>query len=368
MKKIVNKIYTKYMKKKGYNEYASRWIKSSFYQDFKRKDLKLSKKLWCWKRGFLSDKISYYGINEENYKEYLSDLEFYKLFPINNNYTKLIDDKLTLKYVLQPYNEYLPEYYYIIKNGNLQKIFDCEEIYKEDIDSLRKLLKNKKTLAIKLLEGEKGKGFLKFEEIEGKIYINNKEYSENDFKEFIKQLNGYIVTEYIHGNKEVEKIYDKSLNTIRIMYINDNGNAYINKALIRIGNSKSGTVDNVSQGGLFSIIDMETGRFEKGYRYENGKLIDVEKHPDTQEKIIGQIPYWDEIKNKICQIGKYLFELEYLGFDVAVTENGFKIIEINSFQGIDFFQIKYPLKGKNEKTKKYFDRKIGNKNGYSKIR
>ena len=87
-----------------------------------------------------------------------------------------------------------------------------------------------------------------------------------------------------------------------------------------------------------------------------------------ERKIIGQIPYWDEIKNKICQIGKYLFELEYLGFDVAVTENGFKIIEINSFQGIDFFQIKYPLKGKNEKTKKYFDRKIGNKNGYSKIR
>lgn len=127
---------------------------------------------------------------------------------------------------------------------------------------------------------------------------------------------------------------------------------------LRIGNKESGTVDNVSKGGIFSLIDIDTGIFKGGYRFENEQLIKIDIHFDTKEKIEGEIPYWDKIKEKVMQIGDYLVELEYLGFDIAVTDKGFKIIEINSFQGIDFFQVKYPLKSLNIKSGKYFKRKL----------
>lgn len=221
-------IYEWYMKKKGYDANAASWFKSSFKKDLKNKKVKLSQKIWCWRRGFLSNKISYYGINEKNYQEYVSDLEFYRLFPLNNRYSKLIDDKLTLKYTLQPFNEYLPEYYYILRKNKVQKIFDCPIKEENTTQAVRNLLRDKKKLAVKLIEGEKGKGFYKFEEKENAIYVNDKLYKEEDFLDFISQLNGYLVTEYIEGNANLERIYSHSLNTVRVMYIRDEGDPFKN--------------------------------------------------------------------------------------------------------------------------------------------
>lgn len=369
MKKIIKKIYYRFMRKKGYSKYASDWIIKDLIKDLKRKDIKLSQKIWCWKRGFNVDKLGYYKLNENNYKKYLSDLEFYKLFPINNEFCRLIDDKITLKYVLHKYNKYLPQYYFLINNNSIEKIFDCEEQYGNDVKSLRRLLSDKKKLALKLLQGEKGKGFYKLEEAQGKIYVNQELYSEEEFFELINELKGYIVTEYIQGNYEIEKIYDKSLNTARVIYLNDGKEKYCYNAYIRFGNNKSGVVDNVSNGGLISFIDKDTGKFEDGFNFKCEKvLMNVKKHPDTKMRIRGTIPYWDDIKSKIIEIGEYLFPLELIGFDIAITEDSFKIIEINSFSELRSSQIIRPLKTENEKIKNYFERKLEIKNGKNNIR
>lgn len=347
------------MKRKGYIPYASEALYKDFIEDVKNKKTKFLQKLWCWSKGFFSDKIEYYGLNKNNYQEYVSDMQYYKLYPINNDFSRWVNDKLTLKYVLQPYNQYLPEYYYVIKNGKLQKIFDCPKEYEEDIKSLLVLLTKNKILAVKLIDGEKGKGFYKLEKKNEKIYVNEEEISEIQFEDWIKKLNNYIITEYLKGNKETQKIYKKSLNTIRVMYIRDKSQSYVGNALIRIGNEKSGVVDNVSQGGYFSLIDIDTGSYNDAYKFGDGKLEKLKEHPDSKQKIEGDIPFWDEIKEKIDEIGKYLFELEYLGFDIAVTENGFKIIEINTFQQISFFQVEMPLLKEQTKTREYFIKKIG---------
>lgn len=42
-----------------------------------------------------------------------------------------------------------------------------------------------------------------------------------------------------------------------------------------------------------------------------------------------------------------------------MTENGFKIIEINTFQQISFFQVEMPLLKEQTKTREYFIKKIG---------
>jgi hypothetical protein len=38
-----------------------------------------------------------------------------------------------------------------------------------------------------------------------------------------------------------------------------------------------------------------------------------------------------------------LSEVRFLGFDIVITEDGFKILEINSHQDISTFQCYYPL-------------------------
>ena len=74
-------------------------------------------------------------------------------------------------------------------------------------------------------------------------------------------------------------------------------------------------------------------------------------HPDTNEPVEGMIPNWELIKQKIIEISKYIGQLEYLGFDVVCTPEGFTILEINSHQDLHRY-IYY-----DERIKKfYFDK------------
>ena len=64
-------------------------------------------------------------------------------------------------------------------------------------------------------------------------------------------------------------------------------------------------------------------------------------HPDTGVPISGTIPYWEETICIVKEIASGMPQLQYFGFDVAITENGPKIIEVNVFPDYT----KYVIKG-----------------------
>lgn len=43
------------------------------------------------------------------------------------------------------------------------------------------------------------------------------------------------------------------------------------------------------------------------------------------------MPNWELAKQKVLEIAESIPQLEYLGFDLAMTEDGFKLPEINRF-------------------------------------
>jgi hypothetical protein len=105
------------------------------------------------------------------------------------------------------------------------------------------------------------------------------------------------------------------------------GNGYM-----RFGNNQTGGVDNVSAGGISADLDVETGYFDNPVMLENRtRLIPTPFHPDTGEKIEGYLPNWDYVKEQILKIAAAIPELEYFGFDVALTEDGIKLPEINRY-------------------------------------
>src|SRR5690625_4751802 len=117
-KRIVKKILIKLMGYRGYSAYFAPKVVKETINDFRNtKNVSFNKKIWSYKRGFFSGNIERYGLNEENYRDYMPDFEYYKLHPINGKYGKWIDDKMTVKYILRPFNEFLPEYYYLLENG-----------------------------------------------------------------------------------------------------------------------------------------------------------------------------------------------------------------------------------------------------------
>jgi hypothetical protein len=80
----------------------------------------------------------------------------------------------------------------------------------------------------------------------------------------------------------------------------------------------------------------------------------IERHPDSGESFDIQIPRWEQITDKLEQICRDYPQLRYWGFDVAVTEDSFKILEINSLSGLMAAQCKEPLI-KDPKTREVFE-------------
>ncbi len=109
LKNIPRKLILRRLRELGYSSYSASTVLDKGFEDiFRNKKTTLSQKLWAQKRGFFSDSIKLYGLNDDNYLDYLSDFDYYWLHPINGAYSRWIDDKLTFKYILQPFSEYLP--------------------------------------------------------------------------------------------------------------------------------------------------------------------------------------------------------------------------------------------------------------------
>lgn len=51
--------------------------------------------------------------------------------------------------------------------------------------------------------------------------------------------------------------------------------------------------------------------------------------------IEGQLPEWDKVKQTLTDICNYFGQLEYLGFDVAISSQGIRILEINKYQDLN---------------------------------
>ena len=333
---VKNFVATYYYTRKGYSSYYINFYRKEMKNAYQTFDMSKKEKKWAYKRGFNPWRIQQYGLTEENYRDVLSDRDYFYLYPLNNQYRKWIDDKLTMKYVLAPFDRFLPRYYYhIMKSRDVMPLMDCPQGYSANADGLLQLVEDLGVVAAKLIAGTHGVGFYKLEAKDGAYFANERNYNKTEFKQFLTSLDNYIITEYIQMHTDMAKINPYAVNTIRIIVINEHGNDPILPfAYMRIGTKKSGVVDNVAQGGMVCKLDVETGRFYGGEVLKDHVYESVKCHPDTGEKLEGIIPHWELVKTEIIKICKYCPQLRWLGFDVAITPEGFCIIEINSHQEI----------------------------------
>ena len=323
-------------------------MKSLMYKDwveYKKDDMKnrddVPKEIvkWAHSHGFLSYRLAQYGINKDNYNNFISDFDYLWIRHINNKYKIWLEDKITIKYICDKYNEYFPKYYYHYTYRNGQGIFiklmDCPNEYNSDFESIIELVKKVKVLACKPQKGSFGRGFYKFEYINNTFYMNNIPMQSEQIKEILTDKNSqYLITEFIVQHEDINKIYPGSVNTMRILvYKRDGKTPKIGTSYIRFGSSKTGTVDNISAGGMCATVDMETGKIHNPKMIDGNNIIKTKNHPDTDVAIEGYIPHFDSIKESVIKISKELEQIEWLGFDIAITENGIKIPEINRSPG-----------------------------------
>ncbi len=316
-----------------------------------------SQKQWAMEKGFFPGRIALYGLTEENWKDYMPDYPYFMLHPLNNHFLKWLD-KTTLKYVLNSNGceETMPDYYVYVENeqcgGRFTYLMDCPTDIPKDKDFLLNLLKEKRILAMKPNSGTSGGlGFIKLELKNSELYENNKPIDMTRLEEIRDAMRNYIVTEYCAQHHDLARIWPDSECTLRvIMCKNVPKDRYEETtwsnvvSFARFGAARSGGASNLSAGGVGIGFDYETGVFQTtGVRYrrfcDDGEWR-IRQHPDTGFVWEGfRLPNWTYVRQKIEQVCRHLSSLDYMGFDIIITEDGMKLCEINSHAALDYSQV-----------------------------
>ena len=227
---------------------------------------------------------------------------------------KKFDDKLLFNKI---YKEFLKRDYLDLNNSSL--------------DDFKKFIKKHNKIICKIPDGTGGKGI--------QVIEIDKNTNVDELYNNLKNNNLMLVEEYLVQHEKMNKLYDQSVNTLRIITFLDENGVHILKTILKIGNG--GHVDNFSSGGMYTFVD-ENGRVFVPAIDEKGNIF--ETHPISKTKIVGfEIPQYDEVVKLIQKIGKVNDKVRYIGWDIAISKDGPVLIEGNPFSGI--FQVKPSISG-----------------------
>ena len=357
--------------KLGMDSKWSRMFVKKFADDEKAFPMSADKVKWAMERGFFPGRIELYGLNEENYQNYIPDYYYFMLHPMNHHFRIWVNDKLSLKYTLNSNGcaDVMPDYYLYIENdGSYTYLMNCPEDIKKDKDFLWNLLVQKKILAMKPNSGTSGGlGFIKLELYDdGELLENNKTITMSRFEEIRDSMRNYVITEYAHQHSELAKIWPDSECTLRVImckipspdvYTPSKWSCAISYA--RFGTSVNGGASNLSSGGVGVGFNFENGEYNdtciRYKKYCNDGIWQLSEHPDTHavwSKM--SLPNWSFVREKIEQVCGHISSVSYLGFDVIITEDGMKLCEINTHPAMDYEQVMCGPTLKKNDIKNYF--------------
>lgn len=296
-------------------------------------------------KGFLSDSYLLYNLKENSYKSYLSDYHRAKCRFINGSYSIILNDKLVFENVIAPYSrtpktfaKVLQGEIYPIKRNNL--ITNIQDIFVY-------CLENDKLVFKPFKNSDGGRGVFVVSCKNNELYINEQVYTKESFNRLIKQLDNYMISEYINQGNFSKSLYYGSVNTVRILTMTNPSTLkpFIASAVYRIGTKASAPVDNWSTNGISCQIDLQLGKLSSGIIFKDRENIEViENHPNTCIALKGKIvPNWDSIKKEVLRLAENLSSIPYIAWDIIVTEEEIVILEGNNCSDVNLIQVHEPL-------------------------
>lgn len=285
--------------------------------------------------GYLADQYVLYDFKHNDKREYLSEFDWYRSRYINAPFDFAFNNKVICQEILKQYAR-MPENFFIKNKGLIYRFEKGVSSY----ESVYSLLIKKDKLVIKPFALGKGNGVNVFSYDEGKLYIDNNECSKHELVQFLERRNDYIICEFMNQHEYANMLYPHTVNTIRLITLRDieTHKFKINFAVQRIGRKETIPVDNGSKGGLVAKINLDRGVLSEARCLHD---LDVyTQHPDSGNVIEGvQIPLWDGIKKEILELCERLPYMDFIAWDLLVTNDGLCIIEANASSGVNILQL-----------------------------
>lgn len=342
---------------------------------------------WSHAHGFFAETVACLGIDESNAADYLTDYDYFRVWPLNSWQRIWINDKLTLKYMLSgtQFDKYLPKYYFYASPQGLVPLVDSgmadadasvpalayDQVKPVDIAQPRfreeflSLLREKGEFACKPANAELAAGFHKLSYVDGGYLIDNKPADADSVWHYVETHTNDVFTEFFHPGGSLATI-SPVIHTLRVLVVNETGAtprlaaSYLRLATDVAGDDSKANYRSPEEADVRSYnmdFDLVTGRYGNGKLVYGNKTVDAPAHPDTGIAGEGVMDSWEELRQTIYGLCLRLGPVEYMGYDVCETVDGPRIIEINSHSGSKYLQLYKPFMA-DAFLGDYFSRKI----------
>lgn len=258
--------------------------------------------------------FGFYQMKAKNRKTYVTRVRNKKIIMALNdqNYSDIIDKKQMFD---KRFHDYLG-----------REVLDMEET---SLEQFEKFMKKNDTIFAKPCDQDSGRGIEK---------LNKNDFSSiSEMYDYLKNKNLRMVEEVIIQHPDMNKLYPKAINCMRVVTMVIDGNPEIVYAVQKSG-SRGQVLDNMGFEGICAPIDLETGKLRGLGHSEDGQIF--EKHPDTGIPFIGfQIPYFKEAMELVKKASLEVPEIRYIGWDVYIGPDGPGLIEGNDYPDYAFWQL-----------------------------
>lgn len=286
--------------------------------------------------GYLADQWALYDLDMKKRKQYLSEFDWYRSRYINEPFDYMLNNKIIATEVLGRYVR-MPQIYLVNSKGVISDFSGAVLDSDEAVDRLKDI----KDVFIKPFGKGKGNGVHHITCQADSFCVDEQPITTQALAKMFKDHKDWYLSEAVKQHPYANKLYDKTVNTIRIITLRDPKTKRFKVffAVQRIGTSRTIPVDNGSQGGLICKIDLETGRLSHGRRLHDCDIY--ENHPDSNAHFEDvTIPGWNEMKQEILALAEHFPYLHFIAWDVIKMPDGQNcVIEANTSSGVNIVQL-----------------------------
>ena len=290
-----------------------------------------------WQLGFLPSKSRLYDFTKFAPQDFLTDLQFAYTNALNGPYAELLDNKPIFHAV---FGAVLPV------PAAIACAFGGGMIW---------LNEAKGPFFAKPAHGLGGMGIIRGCFEGDSVRLNGRLLGRMEFQAQLAATGEpYILTAAVEQHPEMASFFPETVNTVRVLMMREpGGEAFVACAVLRLGTSSSGGVDNFSKGGLSFWIDTAVGKIGQGRR-KTGAVF--ESHPDTGAPVSGCcIPHWAAVLDCCHAAMAQQPGLQYVGWDLIIAPDGPVLIEGNNHSGVHMIQAHRPLLA-NARVRAFYER------------
>lgn len=151
---------------------------------------------------------------------------------------------------------------------------------------------------------------------------------------------GYLFQDMLQPAAGLAAIGVTHVATARFYTLNTGTGAKVFRAALKLPIGANMADNYWRDGNVLAAVDYDTGRILRASSGHGPAQVEVERHPVSGAPIVGfELPHWREAAATVTAAADTLGELPFIGWDVALTDTGPVIVELNDSPDISLPQM-----------------------------